>query len=807
MWDNGVSGWASAAMACLLLGTGLGLADTPGLVFSKTFGGSGADTVTAIATDPSGAVILAGNTTSFDFPVTNNSHNPATDLSSSVDGGLTWQSLSRLPSGWATALAIDPADPQVWYAGGSTGIFQSTDAGTTWQPLNVPLPPCNYVPPQCGITGLVIADGHSLTLTRERRMWREGTPGPVRTLYAATVAGVLKSTDSGRTWQVSSPLPNQGKKPTTAFIDYLVGDPFHADHIFTAAHGVNFDSFDGGNTWSSYLPPAGSGGVTSGPTNRVAFDPFRPGLVYTVYYGKVSRSTDAGRSWQSIATPFLASSAIFADPTTPGVVYVLAGIQNTAIYRTSDGGVTWSSSLTSTVTGEYLAVDPANSSVVLTSSLRTGDGGVTWSSLPLGGPAGQIVFDPGNPGRAIAVSSFNAVVGTGFLTKLDAGGQILFSTYFGGFGATISGAVADASGNIYVAGIASSSSFPATAGAYQTDPPPSGQAPFVAKFGPAGNLVFASYMNSSRNPYNPSLAVDSKGSIVISGTVSAATAIGCEVEKLAPDGGALVFSTAFGTSSTMCSAAAEDAAGNTIVGGTAGPDLAATANMASRFGGGTEDGVLAKFDPQGNLIHASYLGGSGRDLVNALAVDASGNIYVAGTTASADFPVTGGAYQTGLSAICPYPTAIDETGLVGTLTFYGDDDIFVAKLNSSGAIVYATYLGGLCMNLPSGMAVDTSGNVWITGTSDSDAFPQVNPFEPAPTDEFYQGVVAGLDSKGAALRLSSWIGAGQTPVVSVDSKGNAYVGGSTMPPRSPDSGPPGPTVLTGWKVALFKLGG
>lgn len=65
--------------------------------------------------------------------------NLALHFAFTIDEGLTWQPLSSLPSGFATDIAVDPASPETWYAGGSTGVFRSTDAGVTWQSLNLTL--------------------------------------------------------------------------------------------------------------------------------------------------------------------------------------------------------------------------------------------------------------------------------------------------------------------------------------------------------------------------------------------------------------------------------------------------------------------------------------------------------------------------------------------------------------------------------------------------------------------------------------------------------------------------------------------
>src|ERR1700722_3549837 len=103
-----------------------------------------------------------------------------------------------------------------------------------------------------------------------------------------------------------------------------------------------------------------------------------------------------------------------------------------------------------------------------------------------------------------------------------------------------------------------------------------------------------------------------------------------------------------------------------------------------------------------SLAFSTYLGGSGNDSSRAIAVDAAGNAYVAGLTESANFPVTTGAYDT---------------------TFTGPQDGFVAKFNPSGGLVWATYLGGSGYQGIQAIAVDGSGNVYVTGNTTSSGFP------------------------------------------------------------------------------------
>jgi hypothetical protein len=107
-------------------------ADSP-LRFIKTFGGSGADAISALTTDPSGNVIAAGTTTSFDFPVTNGSANAATHFTVSADAGDSWHPLSNLPSGPPLSLMVDTSSPPIWYATALDNLYKSSDGGATWR--------------------------------------------------------------------------------------------------------------------------------------------------------------------------------------------------------------------------------------------------------------------------------------------------------------------------------------------------------------------------------------------------------------------------------------------------------------------------------------------------------------------------------------------------------------------------------------------------------------------------------------------------------------------------------------------------
>ncbi len=158
------------------------------------------------------------------------------------------------------------------------------------------------------------------------------------------------------------------------------------------------------------------------------------------------------------------------------------------------------------------------------------------------------------------------------------------------------------------------------------------------------------------------------------------------------------------------------------------------------------------------LVYSTYLGGSGEDTGGTIAVDASGNAYVAGTTASANFPTTAGAFQTTFGG-----------GTCGTSTAPTPcSDVFVTKLNATGsALIYSTYLGGNNTDLGRGIVVDSSGNAYVTGGTRSANFPTTaGAFQttfgggtcgtttPTPCSDAF---VTKLNATGSALIYSTYL--------------------------------------------------
>jgi hypothetical protein len=236
------------------------------------------------------------------------------------------------------------------------------------------------------------------------------------------------------------------------------------------------------------------------------------------------------------------------------------------------------------------------------------------------------------------------------------------------------------------------------------------------------------------------------------------------VVKLNPAGAALVYATYIGGNGTdEGRGIAVDAAGNAFVTGRAGPSFPITAGaFRTSYGGSTADAFVAELDPTGaSLVYSTYLGGTAMDDGFAIAVDASGNAYVTGRTHSSDFPTSAGAVQT-IRASAP--------------------DAFVTKLQSSGSSLgYSTFLGGNGFDWAVAIAVDSAGNAYVTGRTESSDFPTSNPFQAArggAGDAF----VAKLNAAGSVLVFSTYLGGSASDKgygIAVDGSGHAYVTGET----------------------------
>jgi hypothetical protein len=362
-----------------------------------------------------------------------------------------------------------------------------------------------------------------------------------------------------------------------------------------------------------------------------------------------------------------------------------------------------------------------------------------------------------------------------------------FSTYIGFGSGEISGTgiALDASGNAYVTGYTTSLSFPATPGVMQTRLVGSENA-FVAKMNSSGTaLVYATYFGGSSSDGGNGIAVDSSGNAYVTGSTHSTnfpttagalqrTYGGGEdafVAKLNATGTALLYSTYLGgRGADQANGIAVDALGNAYVAGyTNSSDFPTTPGAVQGRLAGFRNAFVAKLNATSTaLVYATYLGGSGNDYGNAIAVDASGNAYVTGSTYSTNFPTTPGAVQR---------------------TYGGGGDAFVARLNSAGtALLYSSYLGGSSADQGNGIAVDASGNAYVAGYTNSSNFPTTPGAVQTRLAGFQNAFVAKLNVTGIALVYATYLGGSGNDygaAIAVDASGNAYVTGSTYSTNFP----------------------
>jgi hypothetical protein len=379
-----------------------------------------------------------------------------------------------------------------------------------------------------------------------------------------------------------------------------------------------------------------------------------------------------------------------------------------------------------------------------------------------------------------------------FVTELNpAGSSLIYSTYLGGTKGNqiIAGGLAlDSAGNVYLTGETTSSDFPTTPGAFQTTF--ASDDAFVTKLNASGTaLVYSTFLNGNAQTIGEGIAADSAGDAYVTGeshatnlptTTGAAQAKfggGSEdafVGALNPTGSSLLYLTYLGGSGNEDtgepdSSIAVDSSGNAYVtGATTSTDFPTTTGAFQTKLTGTLNAFVTKLNSTGTaFVYSTYLGGSGSDFTEGIAVDAAGNAYVSGATNSSDFPT--------LNAIQPKNA--------------GGYDAFVTKLNPTGAgLVWSTYLGGSgdenTLSTSStgigAIALDAADNVYVGGSTASTDFPLANAVQSTYGGGPHDAFVAAIDSSGSKILYSTFLGGlGGDWVngLAVDAAGDAYVTG------------------------------
>ncbi len=372
-----------------------------------------------------------------------------------------------------------------------------------------------------------------------------------------------------------------------------------------------------------------------------------------------------------------------------------------------------------------------------------------------------------------------------------------YSTYLGGSGEDEAYAIAvDASGNVYVAGATASINFPAHIGTVSTV---GGFDAFVTKLSASGStLVFTTLIGGTTDDFAFGVAVNSTAVYAVGNTTSSnfpsTVTLGpgggqdAFVASLNSTTGARIYVTRIGgTGTEVGNAIAVDSSGNAYIAGqTDSNNYPTVGTPIQGQNAGTDDAFISKINPTGTaLVYSTYLGGSAGDLATGIALDSSNNAYVSGITGSSNFPTTTGAFQTTQSG--------------------SFDNGFVTEIEADGSTkIYSTYLGGTGGNDPFGIAVDSAGEAYVTGSTSSTNFPTVNPAQMSNgggLDVF----VTKFNSAGSALLFSTYYGGtlDETATgIALDSFGDAYVTGRTASSNYPVSGSPFQGSLSGTSDAF-----
>jgi uncharacterized protein (TIGR03437 family) len=620
-----------------------------------------------------------------------------------------------------------------------------------------------------------------------------------QTVYAALTppGGVFKTMDGGVTWSASN-----HNLPAGVYVDSITLDPFNPQSVWIWC-GVNgYVSQDGGSTWTVVPMPSENGNSATGGF-RYVFDHAKPGIVYGPSLPTanqtalgVEKSTDGGHTWTQLLVPFSAESTLVADPTRAGYLYAL---DPSLFYRSTDGGATWQSfPFPENSFSLVVAVDPRNPQILIAGAYRSTDDGRTWSPTNASRDI-QPVFAPSAGGLVYATAPTTS---DAFLAEFAPdGASLLFATYFGGMGNdSASGIRIDTSGNIWITGTTSSFDLPAASSGFQSTLKGSSNA-FVAKFTPNGQPIAATYLGGSANDSAKALRLDSQGNIWITGqstspnfplTTPPATPPTQDMQavfvtELNATLGQELFSTlAANTFEEDPGGLTIDPNDNVIVTGTTySSNFPLLGTVIHASGSSAATAFLVKFDYSGNKIFSTYLGGTGgypgsfENIGVAVAAGSDGSIYLTGNTSATDFPVTPGAYKGQLKGTgCPYPTSAFETGIIGIIDEYQNEDVFIAKLSADGStLIYSTLLGGSCYDRPTDLALTSSDQAVVTGETDSLDFPVTFPVEAAPLMLNYRSFVSMLDAQGANLLYSTYLSAGSSPTLAPLPAGVIHIGG------------------------------
>jgi photosystem II stability/assembly factor-like uncharacterized protein len=674
----------------------------PVLSYSTFLGAGGNEHAFGIAVDSQGSAYVTGSTDVSRFPTTAGAFQTTSDFGGAFVTKLDPTGSSLVYSTYltgsggstGTSIAVDSAGnahvtgstsatdfPIVNGLKTSATFFKTSDAAANWNNIN---------------TGLV---GEVNTIAV--------APNAPNTIYVGASSGIHRSTDAGATW---TKTPTAGL-PAFPFSTALAVDPTNSSVVYTGMiNGGLFKTTDGGNNWTAVNIPQNFVTVFT-----IVFDPATPATMYVGSGGGLFKSTDSGNTWTPInnfgipGVPNVRALAI--DPTTPATIYA-GSIGNGGFFKSTNGGSSWTlmnTGMSNPTSVNAIVLDPGNPSTIYTGHGGSGginkstNGGASWTLVNNGLPSFEI------KALVATASTIYAATNGGGVVKTINGATSWTNANAGLWSVNIRALVGHPTNSAILYSGASASSFPDA---------------FITKLNSSGSgLLFSTYLGGSLSEFGNGIAVDSSGNISVVGETNSAnfpavnahqsppTAPDCRnafVTRINPAVPSYVFSTYLGGSQCdLALGVAVDPAANVYVTGLTGSTDFPTLNALQAAKGDpfTSDAFVAKFTSNGSLTYSTYLGGNQGETGHGIAADLSGNAYVTGVTTSTNFPTVN-------------PIQATNGGF--------DGDTFVAKLNSQGsALVYSTYLGGSSTDVGRGIAVDSTGNAYVTGFTSSQEFPIV----------------------------------------------------------------------------------
>jgi hypothetical protein len=675
--------------------------DGASLDFSTFFGGSGMDRIRGdvgtgmLAIDATGAVYVAGQTTSIDFPTTPGAYDETiaegeapTFVSKLSPDGASLVYSTFVAGSAARAIAVDAVGSA--YVAGLAGETLPTTPGAY---------DGSYGGETDGFVTKLTPDGSALAYsTYLGGADRDEVVGiAVDAGGRAHVAGHTRSPDFGA---APSILGDVGD----LFVTTLSADGTARDYpTMLPSYGAAIAVDATGGVYVT-----GTSRSTEFPASPRAFSSAAPG--FSPFVAKVTHS-DSGPAYAT----FLSRAgddvghAIAVDAT--GAAYVLARTTS-MLYPMLDGALDTRFGGGSEVIVTKLA---PGATAVLYSTFLGGDGLDDPGDIAvnaageayLTGRTSSADFPTTEGAYDRTVVSFDA-----FVTKLSAdGASLVFSTFLGGSGGDMGTAIAlRPNGAIFVAGRTSSPDFPTTPGGYDTT---QSDDAFVVKLSPDGaRLKRATFFGDLRIEQAEGIAVDRTGVTIVGAHTTPESGDdpalrSAFVAKFNKKLTGLVFSRVLATGfSDISRAVATDASGAIYVAGTTSTDaatpLVTTPGAFDTTANGESEAFVVKLSPSdGTTIYGTLLGGASFDGATAIAVDSAGRAYVVGLTVSTDFPVTADALDAEL----------------------GNADAFVTVLAPDGAsLEYSTFLGGSLYESAFGVALDSSGGIYVTGATGSPDF-------------------------------------------------------------------------------------